>query len=179
MARERQFYILQDVRRLSRHLRYPMKWPIDPPDVSWELPHRALLAAEHLGRGNEARRAIFAARWERGENVCDPSTLESILHPIDLPGPTELDSVPGGSRAEAFASLRKACGKGIFGLPTFIAGKERFWGVDRLAFALNAAALPYRSVAERWSGSGWADGPGLRCPSSGHAIAALAGGSAS
>ncbi|HEX4369116.1 MAG TPA: DsbA family protein [Rhodopila sp.] len=176
MSRERQFYILQDIRRLSRHLGYAIKWPVDPPDIRWELPHRAWLAAERLGRGQEARRAIFAARWERGEPICDPATLASILRPMGLPGPAELDTAPGGSRDEAFAALRLANGKGVFGLPTFIVGKQRFWGVDRLAFALSEAGLPHRSVAERWVGEAGDDQARLCDPA--WAAAAAAGGPA-
>ena len=37
-------------------------------------------------------------------------------------------------------------------LPFFIHGREKFWGVDRLQFALRAAGLPWREVAEAWLG---------------------------
>lgn len=135
MSKDRHLYILRDVRRLAAHFGLDLVWPVDPAQPDWEAPHRLYLAAEGVGRAAAARRALFAARWEQGRDICDPRVLSEIGAELGL------DGVEMPTAAALSAPLRWCFRKRVFGLPYFTVGADRFWGVDRLHFALRAAGL--------------------------------------
>lgn len=145
MSRERHLYILGDLKRIVTRLGYPLKWPVDPPDQNWERPHLACLAARRSGCDAALRSRVFAARWEQGLDICDAGVLASLVGDLDLADPASL-------RDEAVQTLRRGHQKGVFGLPYFVVGRERFWGVDRLPFALREAGLPWRRLSAAWMG---------------------------
>jgi 2-hydroxychromene-2-carboxylate isomerase len=147
MSRERHLYVLGDIKRLARRLDLPLAWALDPAVPDWELPHLACLAALRAGCGPEVIDALFAARWERGLDICDAAVLARLLAPYGLaPADDAARAAVGG----AIAALREADRLGVFGLPFFAAGRERFWGVDRLPFALAQAGLEWRVLGQAW-----------------------------
>ena len=56
MSREKHFYILQDVRRLTRARGLEVSWPVDR-DPHWEVPHLAWFAAARHGVSTVRARA--------------------------------------------------------------------------------------------------------------------------
>jgi 2-hydroxychromene-2-carboxylate isomerase len=151
MSRERHLYILADVKRLVASLGYRLQWPVDQAGQNWELPHLACLAALQSDCEVDLRSRLFSARWEHGRNICDPSVLAALTADLGLGDPSEQGK-------EAVLTLRRCHRDGVFGLPYFIVGRERFWGVDRLPFALRAAGLPWPEIARRWIGETIAEG---------------------
>lgn len=133
MSRQKHLYILQDIKRIARALGFSITWPIDDKKPWWELPHLAYLKARSQGRASEFMQAVYRSRWERGENICHAETLIRIARDIDLdPQLVTVASLDAAIREEGAAALCQAEEDGVFGVPFFISGREKFWGIDRL-----------------------------------------------
>ncbi|MBH5335547.1 DsbA family protein [Streptomyces pactum] len=133
MSDEKRRYVEQDVRRLARERGLEAVWP---PETGrrWEVPHLAFLVAQEMGRGREFTDLVYRACWQRGEDVCDPRVIAVIGAELGLDG-AALGAAPDDPAVrqrglEALFSLHR---DGVFGVPYFIDGAEKFWGVDRLA----------------------------------------------
>lgn len=133
MSKAKHLYILNDTKRLAAKFGYTMKWPIDKGDEWWDLPHLAWFKAKELGVHNEYYAAVISARWERGENICDPELLLRICDDAGLDG-AALVAAPGEEhiRAQGLRALMDIYEDDIFGVPYFKVGRHRFWGLDRL-----------------------------------------------
>jgi 2-hydroxychromene-2-carboxylate isomerase len=144
MSRPKHLYVLQDVRRLAAARGLSVSWPVDR-EPCWEIPHLAYLVARGHGRGPDFVAAAYAARWERGENICDRSTIAAIGASLDLE-PAELAGAADDpeTRAEGVTALLAIHRDGVFGVPFFVTGFDKYWGVDRLAEFVTAvrAQLP-------------------------------------
>lgn len=152
MSKARHLYILGDVKGTARRLGYPLRWPVDGPQPEWELPHRACLAAVPAGAGTRLRRALFAARFEHGRDIWNAHTVHAEAQQAGVALPVEAG--PASAPDEStLAALERGYRQGVFGVPFFVVGREKFWGVDRLPFALREAGLPWRAAAEAWIGS--------------------------
>ncbi|MGV9853793.1 DsbA family protein [Streptomyces sp. NPDC003442] len=132
MSKAKHLYILQDTKRLSTRFGYTMSWPVDI-DPWWEVPHLAWLKARHLGREREIYAAVTAARWERGENICDTEVLHRVAEAAGFDGDEMVAAVHDPAlRAEGVAALAAAYDDDVFGIPYFKVGRHRFWGLDRV-----------------------------------------------
>jgi 2-hydroxychromene-2-carboxylate isomerase len=133
MPRAKNMYILQDIRRLAAARGLSPTWPVDRAP-HWEIPHLAYLHAAAHGRGGDYVAHAHRARWERGENICDPHVVAAIGAELGL-DPDELAGAwrAPGRRAAGVAALLSADRDGVFGVPFFVHGHQKFWGVDRLA----------------------------------------------
>jgi 2-hydroxychromene-2-carboxylate isomerase len=142
MSRQKHLYILQDVRRLARRLGYEHAWPVDSAPW-WELPHLAYLEAQRRGRGLDFLWAVYDARWERGLDICRRETIRALAEQVGLE-PTPLETAPDNPerRAEGVEALRRAHRDGVFGMPFFVDGRDRFWGVDRVELFIEALNAP-------------------------------------
>ncbi|GIF02270.1 2-hydroxychromene-2-carboxylate isomerase [Paractinoplanes rishiriensis] len=151
MHKSKQLYVLQDVRRLAGARGFAVTWPVDK-EPEWEVPHLAYLAAAELGRGHDFIRAVHEARWQRGQDICDRATVgliaeEAGLDPDLLAGAHEIPRI----RAAGVRLLLTAYQTGVFGVPFFAAGRQKFWGVDRLdgfLQAIGATAAPAPAAPE-------------------------------
>jgi 2-hydroxychromene-2-carboxylate isomerase len=132
MSKAKHLYILADTKRLAKRFGYQMTWPVDV-DPWWELPHLAWLKARELGQHTEFYAAVMAARWERGENICDTDTLRRICYDAGLNGDV-LTSAPQDDdiREQGVAALLDVYHNDVFGVPYFVVGRQRFWGLDRI-----------------------------------------------
>ena len=149
-SRPKARYILQDVRRLAAQRGLVVSWPVDR-QPCWEVAHLAYLVARRTGHGPAFVARVYQARWQEGRDISDPATIAAIAGELGLP-PAELAGAADHPlvRAEGLQALLAIDRDGVFGVPFFVLGFEKFWGVDRLA--LFAAA-----VREQASGS--AGGP--------------------
>ncbi len=133
MSKEKHLYILQDARRLARERGLEMVWPVDR-ETNWEVSHLAYLLADELGFGREFIDLVYQARWEEGLDISDPGVIASIacaigLDPSRFAGAHEDPAI----RDRGLAALNSLYRDGVFGVPFFINGHEKFWGVDRIA----------------------------------------------
>lgn len=152
MSREKHLYILQDIKRMTRSLGYQHVWPIDE-SPWWELPNLAYLAARRDGKADELRSAVYRARWEEGENIHDMAVIRRVAADIGL-DPDRIAGAPEDPEIgeEAAQALLRSYKDGVFGIPFFVLGFERFWGLDRLApfvAALRGEAYQYLAGGPR------------------------------
>ncbi len=142
MSKAKHLYILQDVKRLAAKLGYAMRWPVDI-NPWWDLPHLAYLRARRLGKGPAFFWATYRARWERGEEIYKQETVERIALEVGLRPPAVLAAPEDPEiRAEGAEALLHAHQDGVFGVPFFSMGFEKFWGLDRFEdFAARFAPL--------------------------------------
>ncbi|WP_067464466.1 2-hydroxychromene-2-carboxylate isomerase [Actinomadura macra] len=141
MSKAKHLYILQDVRRLAAGRGLAIAWPVDR-EPWWEVPHLAYLVAHRHGRGSEFIALAYRARWEEGRDICDPATVAGIGTELGLDAAEPAKAVDDPRvRAEGARALMEVYRDGVFGVPYFVNGFERFWGVDRLA-AFAASVRP-------------------------------------
>src|SRR6478735_6002807 len=104
--------------------RFPAEHPFNP------LHHLRLALA--CGSRPEAVKRIFESIWTSGANASDPQRFSLLCSEL---------GVNEAQLAEAKDALRKnteeAAARGVFGVPSFVADGEVFWGADSIEF-LNA-----------------------------------------
>lgn len=132
MSRQKHLYILQDIKRLTTRLGYAMQWPVDPEHAWWDLPHLAYLVAQRHGKGHQFFWAVYRARWEEGRDICAVATIRDLATVVGL-DPDLLAVAPDDPaiRQEGAEALYQCYRDGVFGIPFFIDGRDKFWGVDR------------------------------------------------
>lgn len=132
MSREKHYYILQDMRRLAAERGLSFTWPVDR-EPHWEVAHLGYLVAEERGFGRDYIAEVYRARWERGLDISDPGTIASIagdlgMDPRGLADAWERPVI----RERGVAALLDVSSDGVFGVPFFARGFDKFWGLDRL-----------------------------------------------
>lgn len=133
MSRAKALYILQDVRRLARRRLLDFTWPVDRAP-RWEVAHLAYLVAERHGVGRAYIDAVYRARWYAGSDISDPEVIAAIGAELGLDPAAFREAAEDPTvRADGLLALRAVARDGVFGVPFFICGREKFWGVDRLA----------------------------------------------
>ncbi|MBX6767591.1 MAG: DsbA family protein, partial [Actinomadura rubrobrunea] len=128
MSRAKHFYVLQDVRRLAGLRGIAMTWPVDR-DPVWEVPHLAYLAARRHGVGPQFVARAYRARWEEGRDICDRATMAELAADLGLPA----DELAGAAddaalREEGVRALLSIYRDGVFGVPFFVHGFDKYWG---------------------------------------------------
>lgn len=169
MSRAKHLYVLQDIGRLAKARGVRLAWPVDREPV-WEVPHLAYLVALREGHGPEYIAAAYHARWEQGRNICDPAVVADIARGIGVDADAAASAADDPElRREGVRLLLDICTDGVFGVPFFVHGYSRFWGLDRLpAFVahLRARTAPARRMPQAVPA---AVGLGPRSTDDGHA----------
>jgi 2-hydroxychromene-2-carboxylate isomerase len=148
MSRAKHLYVLQDVRRLAGERGLAFTWPVDR-SPWWEVPHLAYLVARRHGCGPEFIALAHRARWQEGRDICDREVVGELaqavgLDPAELRGAVDDPQV----RAEGVTALLSIYRDGVFGVPFFVRGYDKYWGIDRLP-AFNAAVAQADAEAAR------------------------------
>lgn len=104
--------------------RFPEQHPFNP------LPHLRLALA--CGGRADAVKRIFEWVWMSGENATDPARFGRLCAELGV-GQGALTEVKDQLRQNTEAAVKD----GIFGVPSFVADGEVFWGADAIEF-LNA-----------------------------------------
>ena len=108
-------------RELDLTFRFPEQHPFNP------LPHLRLALA--CGCHPDAVKRIFEWIWMTGENASDEFRFAALCKEL---------GVPAQRLAEAKDALRQnteqAVQAGVFGVPSFVADGEVFWGADSIEF---------------------------------------------
>ncbi|HKP94814.1 MAG TPA: DsbA family protein [Fibrobacteria bacterium] len=151
MSREKHLYILQDIKRLVRKYGLKMAWPVDK-EPWWELSHLGFFVAERAGKAREYLHAVYRARWEEGADISQPDTLLRVAGALGLDGRKILSAPMDEAIRDEGAEALNACVRdGVFGVPFFVHGYQKFWGLDRLedflATLADAPAFPGRDPA--------------------------------
>lgn len=147
MSRDKHLYILTDVRRLSLERGLKVAWPIDR-EPCWEISHLPWFLAERAGVGQEYVAAVSKARWERAENICDPATIVAIGDSLGLDATAVRAAIDDPAlREQGRDALLALYRDGVFGVPFFILGREKYWGIDRLGAFVEAVRAQAASGA--------------------------------
>ena len=133
-------YMWRDLERLCA--RYGL--PLRKPSV---FPRNGLLAARValLGQDKawiaEFAKAAMSANFAEDRDISDSAVIGEILTRLGLPADDLLAQAgSAGNKAALHGQTDEAGELGLFGAPTFVVGKELFWGNDRLEMALEWAA---------------------------------------
>jgi 2-hydroxychromene-2-carboxylate isomerase len=131
-------YMVRDMERLAEARGLAFRLPMPFPQNSLRAARMALVGSD-AGWTAAFVTAVFAAEFQDGADISDPSVLDGICGRLGL----DPRSIRSASEADALKQrLRdatdEAMAKGIFGAPTFVtADGELFWGDDRLEAALD------------------------------------------
>ena len=109
-----------------------------------EFPRNGLLAARVACRFSEAPwlpgfvRAIYRANFQEDLDIASPATVTRCLATSgEDPAAIIQEAQSSESKAQLRAQTEEAARLGIFGAPSFLVGRELFWGNDRLEDALS------------------------------------------
>lgn len=124
----------RDAERWAEYYGVPFRDPIGTVDFDPRLLARACTAANSVGLARDYSRLLFDAIFAGdltsiGEEECLRSAEDCGI------GRDRFSSILRSPETEARleATARRAHDVGAFGVPTFVAGEEVFWGNDRLA----------------------------------------------
>ncbi len=94
---------------------------------------RGAIAAQRAGQLAPYVEAIMTAMWEDAQEVSDLTIVGALLDKAGLDGAALLAATNDPEvKAELVANTDQAVARGAFGVPTFFAGDEMFWGKERL-----------------------------------------------
>lgn len=101
---------------------------------------RGCLAAKRDGNFARYVDVAFAAMWEQGLKLDDPTVFVAALDAGGLDGQALLEATQDPAiKAELIASTEAAVARGCFGSPTFLVGDEIWFGKERLDEVVAAA----------------------------------------
>jgi 2-hydroxychromene-2-carboxylate isomerase len=129
----RNAYRLQELRRQAkkRDVALNMKpayFPVNPAPAAY-----AIIAAAKAGGGDLAGlvQSFPRAVWTEDRNIADDEVVKDLLARNGF-DPSVADRYMLAA-AETYANnLEEAVSRGVFGVPFYIVGDEKFWGQDRL-----------------------------------------------
>lgn len=112
--------------QLDISFRFPAQHPFNP------LHHLRLAIAAGVSRKNVER--IFEAIWTTGAEAADPAAFMTLAKDL---GVDEAKLASPEVKETLRRNTEGAIARGVFGVPTYEADGELFWGADSLGF-LNA-----------------------------------------
>ena len=133
-------YMWRDMTRITSQLGLPWQEPS-------QFPRNGLLAARAVCTAPDAHwvpqfcREVFRANFERDEDIASPEVIGQCL---TASGTVAQPVLEEAGWAETKGRLHQQTGQAIeqhlFGAPSFLVGRELFWGNERLETALDFAA---------------------------------------
>ena len=129
----RKEYRLQELRRWAARLGVPLDlkppyFPANPAPSSY-----AVIAAAKIGGGDLGGlvQAFPRAVWAEGRNIAEDEVVQQIVaaHGFD---PKSVDRGMFAAADTYSSNLEEAVLRGVFGVPFYLVGDERFFGQDRL-----------------------------------------------
>ncbi|MBI2993228.1 MAG: DsbA family protein [Gammaproteobacteria bacterium] len=134
----KQPYARLDAERIAAAYGLTLKWP-EPYDIDWIRPHSAFLHALENGKGDEFALRAFAARYTQTANIADAPVLRSIADGCGLDGAAIVSAAADADyHAQVLHGMQRGLADGVFGVPFFFYGEQKFWGNDRLEWLVRA-----------------------------------------
>jgi 2-hydroxychromene-2-carboxylate isomerase len=130
-------YMHRDLERRAERLGIPMKSGVPHPVDPEQLANRVAIVAAQQGWCPQFTKAIFANWMQKHDRPGDRDQLKALLTELGQDADAviaQADSEEGHRAYEAETDAARELG--IFGAPSFVVGKELFWGDDRLEDAL-------------------------------------------
>lgn len=134
MSPQKHLYILGDIKRQAKELGLTPKWPVDV-DVDWSIPHKVFLVLTDDAIKQSFLLTCADKRFLEGKNIFNWGECQSIL--LQWLDKTTAAQVIDDAQSEKGLSLMtdvcyQAYIDDVFGVPFFIAKREKYWGNDRL-----------------------------------------------
>ena len=135
---QRQAYRLQELARWRDAVGEPIQ--IQPKFFpAAEMPAAACVIAvrETIGDAPAIALAhqVLKALWQQDKNPADPAILAGLISEVGLDADAVMKLGADPQWAERrLADTQAALDRGVFGAPTYVIGKDMFWGQDRLEF---------------------------------------------
>jgi 2-hydroxychromene-2-carboxylate isomerase len=132
LAPPKRRHLLLDVRRSAEFYGVPLVSPHVPrPDPALAL-CTALLIEQSVPLPNRFIDAVFTAMWQRSRDIGAPEVLRDCLGEASLDATLADRAFSDELRATLVARTTAAYQAGVFGVPTFVANGEIFFGADRM-----------------------------------------------
>jgi 2-hydroxychromene-2-carboxylate isomerase len=78
-------------------------------------------------------KTLWEAGWEKRIDMGEPDELQTVLKEAGLPAEELYEkSFSKEAKVELKANIQEAISFGVFGVPSFVAGDELFWGNDSI-----------------------------------------------
>lgn len=146
---QRQAYRLQELERWRAHLGVPIQLQPRFFPAAEKLPAGCVIAARQTLGDQPAialAHRVLKALWEEERDTGDQDVLAALIEEIGL----DAASLLALGAEERWAEQRvfgtqTALARGVFGAPSYVVGKEIFWGQDRLDFLDRRLAKGVRS----------------------------------
>ncbi|WP_072377744.1 2-hydroxychromene-2-carboxylate isomerase [Hyphomicrobium sp. NDB2Meth4] len=130
-------YMVRDIERIANARGQPFRMPPTFPVNGLNAARLALLGVA-AGWCPAFTRSVFAAQFQRGEDISRPEVLVAILDGLGVdPAEATAAACSNANKQALRLQTEVAMQRGIFGAPSFITSDgELFWGDDRLEQAL-------------------------------------------
>lgn len=133
-------------RDIEREAEY---YDLPPIKILEEFPQPGLAAARvaligmEQGWGLEFSKAVYRRQFQKGQETKNKEDIFKVLSDLKVGAPDEIMEQANGpeNKARLRDVTETAKKKKIYGAPSFIVGKELFWGNDRLERAIQYASL--------------------------------------
>jgi 2-hydroxychromene-2-carboxylate isomerase len=129
-------YMFRDLERLCRDAGLPWRVPS-------RFPRNGLLGARVALDNVEATwlpafcRSVYRANFGFDREISEPSVIAELLGELGLDAAAVIEKAQAPAAKQALrAQNERASELGIFGAPTWVIGRELFWGADRMQHAL-------------------------------------------
>lgn len=133
---ERQAYRLMELERWSTFLGIPLV--IKPANFPYDETEAARLVMAAQKSGQDALKLsteIGRALWERNENPAEPAILDAAAKRAGLDADALRKSLSADEAGKIWTqNTEAAISRNVFGAPSYVIGKNVFWGQDRLDF---------------------------------------------
>ena len=131
-------YMWRDIERRAAMYGIPVSLPAPYPVKNSMLANLVAMIGMQKGWGVDFIRAAYRRWFQLGQETgSEPNVLESLRDIGQDPAQVLASADSDSARAALLAETRLAKERGIFGSPTFVVGRELFWGDDRLADAIS------------------------------------------
>ena len=135
-------YTFHDVARCADRLDLQFNGPPEHPFRSLE----ALRTLQLFTDSPETLRlAVRLANicWGEGRSLTDPAVIAGVVEQVGLDPRALSERIAAEGNKQALrATTETARSRGVFGVPTFVLGRELFWGHDRLDHLARRLAGP-------------------------------------
>lgn len=130
-------YLIEDTRRFAADHNIPLEFPADWPQEEYDPGRvtRGAIVAGDLGFQMEYNYKVFHHWWGLGQNPNDDNFLNELCDELDIDLGEFLSKMSNSDTRERVKGIyRRGRKLGVFDTPTFVIGKERFAGIDKLSY---------------------------------------------
>jgi 2-hydroxychromene-2-carboxylate isomerase len=130
-------YMWRDIERRAQKYHLPCRVPVPYPLQQWDVANRIAVLGVREGWVADYARATYRRWFEQGLEPGSEPNLSQSLADIGQDAARVVALAASPAIDAAYKSATDEARKlGIFGVPTFVAGRELFWGDDRLDDAI-------------------------------------------